>query len=175
MTNWSPPLDSIPKKTNHVVTNVLPVKLLLLANVLPVVKIEKNQKINVHVLKVTMKMLMMYVNLVDINVKLVKPKMTNVSLVMVTELTHQNVNAQLIILILKKKHVQVAQILVNLVTKMEFVLNVKITEIQSLNVNVLLIILKLLSKINFSVKFVMSDVKNVTKFTTCVKIVPKIL
>jgi len=155
MKNWSLPLDSILKKTNHVVLHVKLVKLLLHANVSLVVQIEKNQKINAHVLKDIMKMLMMYVNLVNTNVKLVKLKKITVSFVLVIELILHLVIAQLIISIPKKKNVQVAQTLVNLVIKMVFVLNVKITEIQSQNVLVLNIILKLLSKINNSVKFVM--------------------
>jgi hypothetical protein len=92
--------------------------------------------------------------------------------VLVTELILHIVTAQLIIMILMKKTVHLAQMLVKNVTWTVTVPSVKLTEKTLQNVHVSLIILKPWFKEFFSVKFVMLDVKNVTTFSTCVKLAP---
>lgn len=82
-----------------------------------------------------------------------------------------NVIVQLIPMIPMKLSVHLAQTLVNLVIWMVTVLNVKPTELVYLIVLVSLTISKIKSKELFSVKYVMSDVLNVTTFSIYVKVV----
>jgi hypothetical protein len=87
----------------------------------------------------------------------------------------QTVTVQLTTGITVKSIAHLAQILVKNVIWTVTVLFVKPIEKVSQTVLVLIIILKPKSKELFSVKFVMSDVENVTTFSIYVRIVPMIL
>jgi len=157
-------------KNTHVLTIVKLVKLPPQANVSLVHLLELMPHI-VTVKMVIMKTPSENVSNVEWNVLPVHLKL-NVLPVLVTELTLHNVTAQLIIMILMKKTVHLAQMLVKNVIWMVTVPFVKLTEKAPQNVHVSLIILKPWFKEFFSVKFVMLDVKNVTTFSTCVKLAP---
>jgi len=123
----------------------------------------------VHVLMDTGKILPKNVFFVITNVSLVQVLHQTVSLVLVTELTLQNVTVQLILLMNLLPLVQVAHVNVNPVILLVFVLNVLLTEKTYHLVLVLIITLKLWPKVIVSVKFVMSDVVLVTMFSIYVK------
>jgi hypothetical protein len=157
-------------KNIHVLTIVKLVKLLPQDNVSLVHLLE----LTLHIVSVKMDIMKIpseNVSNVEWNVSPVHPKLIVLN-VPVTELTLHNVTVQLIIMILMKKTVHLAQMLVKNVIWMVTVPSVKLTETALLNVLVFLIILKPLFKEFFSVKFVTLDVKNVTTFSTCVKLVP---
>jgi hypothetical protein len=122
---------------------------------------------NVHVKMVSLKTHKKNVKPVTSNVLPANPNHT-VLFVLVTELMLQIVTVQLILMTLMKKSVQLVQMLVKNVIWMVTVPSVKLTEKTHQNVLVYLIILKLKSKENFSVKFVMLDVLNVTMFSISV-------